>query len=128
MCAVTVARPNLRVPQAIRFERNPFPVWRKMWPRTRTFLRNDNRRWSLAMFWVPQVQPPEVHPKPGALLVDELMTFGRNGRESCARTDAWHRLWRSSRSRYAPQSRRTGTHGSEHDIATVLSPSRRRIH
>src|SRR5260370_25983856 len=79
------------------------------------------------MFFVPQVQPPDVdlviH-----LLVRKLITFGRNGRERRDHTDAWNRPWCSSGSGYSPQTREPSARRREHDIATVRSPSRRPIY
>src|ERR1700686_2684453 len=128
MCAVTVASPNLRISQARRFECNSFSIWRKMRTPTSAFRRNDSRRRALGMLFVAQVQPPQVLIATRNLLVNELITVEGNGRPNRAHPDAGHRLRRSSRSRYTPQSRRTATQGSEHNIATVWSPSRHRIH
>src|SRR5260370_40719728 len=79
------------------------------------------------MFFVPQVQPPDVdlviH-----LLVRKLITFGRNGRERCDHTDARNQPWCSSGSGYSPQTREPSARRREHDIATVRSPSRTRIY
>src|SRR5882724_8475913 len=79
------------------------------------------------MFVVPQVQPPDVdlviH-----LLVRQLITSGRNGRERRHHTDTWNRPWCSSGSGYSPQTREPSARRRKYDIATVRSPSRRPIY
>ena len=123
---VAIASPNLQIPRAPRFECNPFPVGRKVRPPFPPFLRYDLRRGALTMFFVPQVQSPDVAGVIAHLLVNELIAFGRNGRTYSPHTGTCSRPWRSSGSGYAPQPEETSTRGREHDIAAVRSPSGRR--
>src|SRR5437870_13778366 len=75
------------------------------------------------MFFVLQIQPPKVVLKVH-LLVNELITFWRNGRKCRDQADTWNPPWCSSGSGYAPQTRETSKHGGENDITTVRSAIR----
>ena len=58
---VTIASPNFRIPQTIRFERNSLPVGRKVWPRTSTLSSDDEPQAGLEdAFSSSQVQTPDV--------------------------------------------------------------------
>src|SRR6266576_1078312 len=78
------------------------------------------------MLFVPQVQSPDGTGVVANLLVNELITFGRNGRTYSLHTGTRSQPWCSAGSRYAPQTEETAARGREHEIAAVRSPSGRR--
>src|SRR5437867_8345451 len=78
------------------------------------------------MFFVPQLQSPDVAFNVVHLLVNELITLGRNGRTYSVHTGTCSQPWCSSGNGYAPQPEETSARGREHDIAAVWSPSGRR--
>src|SRR5438445_13024913 len=76
------------------------------------------------MLLIFQVKPPNVE-LGNNLVVNQLVTLGRNGRPTSLAHRTRHRSRYTSGSPYSPQALRTPTRRREDDCPAVHSPSRR---